>query len=239
MNASKIYTTAAAIYTTADELIKAIRRETVTADGDALESIYKIWDAAATLRDEAAEEMRREANKQSGRATIAAAALRVLKEANAQPRESLHGASRSADGYINICDYCRLLRFNASTAPELPERPESLPPYIDAARLYNGNARDHSDPVNLPEPATLRAFIKMEKARKKAIKDKTPPLYTVTTDAGALIYLNALFLLDMLEALPSAKAYAADRVTAAPTSCIIFEADNGRGLLLPVRPPKQ
>lgn len=235
MKTENTYTTAAAIYTAADELIKAIRREEITTAADALGVIYSIWDAAATLRDEAAEEVRREAAKQSGRATVYAAVKRMLKAADASPRDALHGAHRSADGYINICDGFRLLRLNAETAPELPERPEGLPPYIDAARIL---PRDftQTDRVHLPDPAELRAHIKTEKARKKAARDKTPPLYSVTTDAGAVIYFNAAFILDMMEALPMAEAYAAkDR---ASLSGVIFEAESGRGYLLPVRPPQ-
>lgn len=242
MKAENIYTTAEALYTTAENIIKALNADETAQKLNApreVWQIYNIWESLEKLRDEAAEEIRREASKHSGRATVYAAALRMLKAANEQPREALRGARPSADGFIDICDGFRLLRLDASTAPTLPENPANLPEYIDAARLYNETARGSSDPVQLPDPAELRAYIKTEKARKKAIKDKTPPLYTLTTDAGALIYFNADFLLDMLEALPRAKAYAADRRDRAQYSAITFCADNGRGLLLPVRPPKQ
>lgn len=242
MNIENVYTTAEGLRATAENIIKALN---AAEDAEKLQAPADVWrifsiiTAAEELRDAAAEEMRKQANKASGRATVAAAALRVLKDANTNYRETLHGANRSADGYIDICDGFRLLRLDASTAPELPERPESLGEYIDAARLYSETARNSSDPVNLPEPAALRLHIKTEKARKKTIRDKTPPLYTVTTGAGVSIYFNALFLLDMLEAFPNCKAYANSRSDRANVSAVIFTADNGRGLLLPVRPPKQ
>ena len=240
MNAANIYTAAEELRATSENIIKALN---AAEDAERLQAPREVWQilniiaVTERLRDEAAEEMRREANKASGRASVAAAALRILKDANAQPREGIQGANRSADGFIDICDGFRLLRLNASTAPELPERPATLTPYIDAARIYNLNARDHSDRVHLPDLGDLRAYIKTEKARKKAAKDKTPPICNVKTDAGAVIWFDACYLLDQLESLPSAKAYAAD--SRAEKSAVIFTADNGRGLLLPVRPPKQ
>lgn len=242
MNIESIYTTAEALHATAENIIKALNADEAAEKLRApreVWKIYNIWEELAKLRDDAAEEMRRESARQSKRATVYAAAMRILKDANASPREILHGANRSADGYIDICDGCRLLRLNAANAPDLPERPATLPPFIDAANLYKANARDHSDPVKLPDPAELRAHIKTEKARKKAAKDKTPPIWNVTTERGAVIWFNACYLLDMLEALPRAKAYAADRLSLAPSSCITLEAANGRGVLLPVRMPKQ
>ena len=239
MNAERIYTTAEELHATAESIIKALNAAEVAEKLHAPREVWQILNIisiAEKLRDEAAEEMRRDANRASGRATVAAAALRVLKDANAQPREQIHGANRSADGYIDICDGFRLLRLNAETAPDLPERPADLPEYVNAARILP-RGFTQSDPVNLPSPAELRAYIKTEKARKKATKDKTPPLYTVTTGAGVSIYFNALYLLDMLEALPSCEAYAATE--RASLSGVIFEASNGRGYLLPVRPPKQ
>lgn len=184
------------------------------------------------LKTEAEAEIRHAAAKQSGTANRQKAAERVIKSAySEQPtREAFHGAWSDANGEQYICDGFRL--FKLSAALPLPTIPEKEKP-IDAARIIDP-AKHNPDPLALPDVAELRAYIKEEKARKKAIKDKTAPVY----DFGdGLPLVNANFLLDALELLPGCTATASSR--APLIAPIYFESVHGCGILCPVRKAAQ
>lgn len=91
-------------------------------------------------------------------------------------------------------------------------------------------------PVNVPSLGELRAFIKTEKARLKATKQKGVRLILMEGTEYE-IHLDAQFLLDMLEALPGATVTASRQQTA--KSALYFKAENGDGILLPLRPLKE
>ena len=192
--------------------------------------------ALQNLITEVESEIRDECNKEAGKSSVAKAAQRILKNAQAcQPtRPAFHKAYRSHRA-LSICDGFRAVRFNLDTAPILDEHPENYHDYIDVDRIIDGFT-GNDVPVNVPSLGELRAFIKTEKARLKAKGQKGVRLILME-GTETEIHLDAQFLLDMLEALPGATVSAARRNTA--TSGVYFKAENGDGVLLPLRQPKK
>lgn len=195
------------------------------ANGNATEIIHALQEAAET-------EQRAEKAKSNGKKTIYAAAMRVLKNSAAynQPRPALLYSYNDGQ-HVSVCDGFRLVQFNAETAPELPALPDKME-YVNVARLINDTA-DNTDAATLPAVADLKNYIKIEKAKKKAARDKNAPIYILTTESGQKIYTNANYLLDILECLPGAVAKASTR---GPLRAVYFESENGRAMLCTIRP---
>ena len=185
--------------------------------------------ALQNLIDEVEEEIRDEANRESGKGSIAKAAQSILKMAVKvnNGRECLHKAYRTSRS-LNVCDGFRAVRFNLDTAPVLPEHPASYKDYPDIDRII-GSTVNNTVTINVPSRASLVAYIKTEKARLKAKKDKSDVRLIMTDGYGRAVHVNAEFLLDMLDALPGAT------VTVDPrrlkTAMLYFKAENGDGVL--------
>lgn len=193
------------------------------------------------LITEVEDEIRDECNKASGNASIAKAAERILKTARGSSRDMLHKAYRSKKG-LYVCDGVRAIRFNLDTAPSLEEHPEGYD-YFDIDRIIDGSKHycigvEETHPVDTTENlGALRAFIKTEKAKLKAKKDTTSAVRLILiNEEGCEIHVDAQFLLDMFEALPGATVTTSR--TRPSTSGLYFKAENGDGVLLPLRPPK-
>lgn len=184
-------------------------------------------DIIEALKEEAAAEIRREEAKNGGKLNRTKAAERVIKSAKAsQPfRECFHGAWTDAAGRQCICDSFQAYRLREALPLE-PIPPKESP--LDLNRIFTKN---DGEPLALPDVGELRAYIKTEKARKKATKnDKTPPLY----DFGdGLPAVNAEYLLTALEILPGCTATASKQYPA--TRSIYFESEAGDGIICPVR----
>lgn len=189
--------------------------------------------ALQNLITEVEGEIRDECNRESGKGSIGKAAERILKSGSQDSREALHKAFRGKKGIL-LCDGFRAVRFNLDTAPSLVEHPERYD-YPDIDRIIDGSKRNDV-PVNVPSLGELRAFIKTEKARLKAKKQKGVRL-KLMEGSEYEIHLDAEFLLDMLEALPGATVTASGQKTA--VSAVYFKAENGDGILLPLRQPKK
>ena len=178
------------------------------------------------MKEEAAAEIRREEAKNGGKLNRTKAAERVIKSAKAsQPfRDCFHGFWKDSNGLQCICDSFQAYRLREA----LPLEP--IPPKastIDLSRIIEPN---QGAPLALPDVGELRAYIKTEKARKKAAKDKTPPLY----DFGdGLPAVNAEYLLNALELLPGCTATASHVRPLANT--IYFKSEAGDGVICPVR----
>ena len=194
-------------------------------NGNAAEIIHALQEAAET-------DQRAEKAKTNGTKTIYTAASRILKNSAAynQARPALLYSYNDGQ-HVNVCDGFRLIQFNAETAPELPALPEKMD-YIAAARVMDP-ATGNADAVTLPGLSELKNYIKIEKAKKKTAKDKTAPVYILTTESGQKVHTNAIYLLDVMECLPGATAKASAR---GPLYPLYFESENGRGILCPVRP---
>lgn len=180
------------------------------------------------LKTEAEEEIRHAAAKQSGNGNRQKAAERVIKSAKAQQqREALWGAWEDKNGAQYICDGFRLVKL--FEALPLEKIREGVQP-IDAARIIPADKNARGAVLELPTVGELKAYIKEEKALKKAVKDKSGVLYDFGADLPAV---NAQYLLDMLEVLPGCTARAAAQRPA--LNQIYFESGDGCGVLLPVK----
>ena len=171
-------------------------------------------------------DLKSESAKGSGKLAQFKAINRIIKDAKTAPQTALHGAW-NADGFQCVCDGFRLVRLVQPL--DLEKIPDNVQP-IDAARVILGNKHNDGAQLALPDVATLKAYIKTEKARKKASKDKTAPVWDFGDDLPAV---NAHFLLDMLEILPDATATVSKQRPV--YSGIYFNSDNGDAVLLPIR----
>lgn len=182
------------------------------------------------LKTEAENEIRHAAAKASGNGNRQKAAERVIKNAiTEQPHaEKLHGAWISK-GKQCICDGFRVFRLpDALPLPEIPQNVKTM----DADGIVNPARLNEGAMLDVPDAATLRAYIKEEKARKKAIRDRSGILW----DFGdGLPAVNAQYLLDALEILPGAVFFPSTRRPL--LDAIYISSAYGDGVLLPVRVP--
>ena len=159
------------------------------------------------------------------RMSVAASSRSILSAAKRfanSDKEHFRGIFED-DGRFCICDGYRFVRF-VRDLPSLP-RVEQRP--IDTGKLVKAAVAEAEGLVPLPTVADLKAFLAADKA--KGGKRSPYPL------EGGRWWCNPQFLLDMLQALPGCRAW----WPKGPLKPMYFEADNGDGLLLPVRPPQQ
>lgn len=179
-------------------------------------------------RDIGAEECRA-----AGRLNPQKAALRIIKNAQkVQPaRPAMHGAWTAGDRQC-VCDGFRAFRLE-NALPGLPGIAEGLEPFnvdgcIDPART------GFSKPLELPDVSEVKAYIKSEKARRKA--DKGAP--DIMWDFGeGLPYVNAQYLADALEILPDCTCRIS--TNRPELGGLYFECADGDGLLMSARRPKK
>lgn len=179
--------------------------------GAARTPYFPILAALAPIMQEAREGM--------DKATTSAGTLAALKRiAKAATRENLRGHWIDADGRACLCSGFHAVRLQGVTLGSIPT--------VDA---WEGLGRAMERPasglyrIELPTVAEVKAH--------QATNGKDSPL---RIDGGRR-WVDPRYMLDMLQALPGAVAYATDRATAP----IWFDSDHGDGILLPVRPPKQ
>lgn len=211
---------------TSEKIISTLTRiETLIKEKD----FYSVFDIIEKERAAAEAEIRSQKAKTGGKKSIYSAACRILKNAPAT-MECLRYAYKN-NGFITVCDSFCAVQINENNAPELPELP-SEKTYVNIDRIVDGAADACDEPVTLPDVQSLKAFIKIEKAKQKCEKIKTPLIYELKT-RNFSVFVNAEFLLNVIECLPGATARAAK-----PLAALFFESENGRGVLLPARPQK-
>lgn len=194
-----------------------------------LERLYKIaenLEPVSALIEDVKKDIATEEAKRAGRGNALKAARDIIKNAD---RDALRGAWVDKAGKQYICDGFRLAILDNPL--DLPGLPAGVSP-VDYKCIMDA-PRHNSLALTLPDPAELAAFVKSEKARKKAMADKTPPVYKF---GDGLPRVNAAWLLNMLELLPGAAAFISS--CSGALSMIYFASDAGEGLLCPVRPPK-
>lgn len=199
-----------------------------------IESTYHTPDGYTTLMNlirDTEEEIRKEANKQSGSASVYKAACNILKEAQKTRHPDMLCKAHRSKETLDICDSYRLIRFNLDTAPALPEHPEGYD-YIAVEKIMYGMKDNCTVELKIPELGELKAFVKTESARLTAEKAqfKTPVLKVPCLDGE--IWFNAKWLVDMLECLPGCTVKAEPKRYR--ISGVYFEASNGCGLMLPL-----
>lgn len=179
------------------------------------------------MKEEAAAEIRRDEAKNGGKLNRTKAAERVIKNANSYQaaRECFHGAWTDAAGRQCICDGFQAYRLREPLP--LEKIPENETP-LDLNRIFTKN---DGEPLALPDVGELRAYIKTEKAKQKAQKNKS---CVVLWDFGEdLPAVNAEYLLSALEILPECTATASKQYP--EIRAIYFESEAGDGVICPVK----
>lgn len=187
----------------------------------------------ALLMHELREDINADEARAAGRLSPLKAAQRILKAAQDCPREALHGAW-IAGGLQCMCDGYRAFRL-VEHLPGLPAVRDGLEPFNVAGCI--DPARDgFTKPLQLPELAEVKAYVKAEKARRKGegIKNAGP----VCWDFGeGLPYVDALYLIDALELLPGCTCRISERRP--ELGGLYLESPAGDGLVMAKRRPKK
>lgn len=158
-------------------------------------------------------------SKTTARGTVAAV-KRICTSAAKMGRANLAGIWEK-DGKYFVCDGFRALRLNEDITALEHVAAETAPRVED---LMNRAEVEKTAVLELPTAAEIKAHIAAAGGAKNARQN---PLYI-----GGLVAVNPVYLLDMLQALPGCVAY----VTKNNVSPVYFVADNGDGILCPVRP---
>lgn len=169
----------------------------------------------------------------AGRLSPLKAAQRIIKDAQSCPREALHGAW-IAGGLQCMCDGYRAFRL-VEHLPGLPAVRDGLEPFNVAGCI--DPARDgFTKPLQLPELAEVKAWVKAEKARRKGegIKNAGP----VCWDFGeGLPYVDAQYLIDALEILPGCTCRISERRP--ELGGLYLESPAGDGLVMTRKRPRK
>lgn len=169
----------------------------------------------------------------AGRLSPLKAAQRVLKEAQKNPREMLHGVW-IAGGLQCLCDGYRAFCL-VDHLPGLPAVRDGLEPF-NVAACIDPARRDFSRPLELPTVGEVKAYVKAEKARRKGEGIRNAP--PVCWDFGeGLPYVNAQYLIDALELLPGCTCRISDRQP--EKGGLYLKSSAGDGLVLPCHRPKK
>lgn len=157
----------------------------------------------------------------------ARAMRRVIKSATRDKNHPCLWGSWRDHGRQYVCDGFRLVML--FTPADLPSTPHDTEP-IDAERILEPARMNNGARLILPDAATVRAYINAEKQAHAGQRPAYKPLW----DFGdGLPWVNAQYLLDMIETFPD--AIATCRAEKPLISAIYFRSDDGDGVLLPVR----
>lgn len=176
------------------------------------------------LKQELEKEMRDAAAKQGGVKSIYNAANAIIKNAKkCNPgKPNIHGMYEDENEYGETV-YCVIdgyvaVRFKKELPLErIPDGAGELFHLKNIVKKPNG-----AQQIVLPDLADVKVFC------KTCDKDD---LYCLDEELD--VYVNPVYLANIMGCLPNATAYARDGVSA-----IYFEAENGDGVLMPARPKK-
>lgn len=168
----------------------------------------------AALINDALESM----DSKSGSRSKLTVAKRMI---NGCSRENFQGVFLDSDGHSCICDGFRAVRLTDSFA-SLP----TVPAWQELPRVF-AEPETYTRPLTLPTVTEIKKHV----AQQKAAEGKNcRPAWDFGED---LPLVSAEYLIDMLSIMPGCTAYIAARN--AERSPIYFRAENGDGVLLPVR----
>ena len=165
------------------------------------------------------------------RGTTSAETLAALKRIyNSCPasRPAMMGFFRSGDMWA-LCDGCRFVRLHSKpgSIPEAQQTPDGKSP-LDLEKIAQ-EALVGAEDVELPTAGQIKAVIAEEKAKHGSKKNNWDKW-----EALPGWYCDPQFLLDLVQALPGAKAVKA----LGAKKPLYLRSENGDALLLPVRPPQ-
>lgn len=165
-----------------------------------------------------------------------AAAIRRIGKVSASKQSKLRphfaGAFLDEQGRQCVTDGFVLLRLNKpSNALEWAQTPNDPHVYDTIPGMLNADGATVT--LNLPTAAEVRAKIASDKAKFKAAS--RPRYYedfsTCYNWGDGLPMVNALYLLDILEALPGCTAACRPN----ELSCVYFHSPDGDALIMPIR----
>lgn len=156
------------------------------------------------------------------------AALKRIYNSLPASRPAMDGFFRSGDMWA-LCDGFRFVRLHdkPGSIPEAPGAAGGNPP-IDLEK-YAQEALVGAEDVDLPTAGQIKAVIAAEKAKHGSKKNRWDKW-----EALPGWYCDPQFLLDLVQALPGAKAVKAPGAK----KPLYLRSENGDGYLLPVRPPQ-
>lgn len=180
---------------------------------------FALADLAADLREGIAQQTA----KTAGRGNARKAAQHIFRTAQ---RDDLRGAWEQ-DGKQILCNGYLAIALN-TPINDLPTAEDQT---FDALRFIVHARENNGEILPAPTAAELRAYIKQRGAELKAAGKKEKfPLY----DFGdGLPFVNARFLLDIVEILPGVTFRASSRLP--ELGILYFESADGCGCLLPAR----
>ena len=162
----------------------------------------------------------------SGKA-IVSAAKRIVKSAKATKPDNISGvfANIDKDGTEHwcVCDGHVGVRFNDPMPLEEADTSKCAP--FDMSQICR--MPDHAKELDLPSLAEVKVYAKTNRVAGYRKGSTKPKPMKIDDEIG--LWVNPELLINIMECLPSAKAWATTRI-----GVIYFKADNGDGVLLPV-----
>ena len=162
----------------------------------------------------------------SGKA-IVSAAKRIVKSAKATKRDSISGvfANIDKDGTKHwcVCDSYVGVRFNEPIPIEEADTSKCAP--FDMSQICR--MPDNAKELDLPSLAEVKVYAKTNRVNVDSKDISYPKPMKIDDDIG--LWVNPELLINIMECLPDAKAWARTRI-----GTIYFKADNGDGVLMPV-----
>lgn len=162
----------------------------------------------------------------SGKA-IVSAANKIVRSAKAAKRDNISGvfANIDKDGTEHwcVCENYVGVRFNEAIPLEEVDTRKYTP--FDMSQVCH--MPDNAKELDLPSLAEVKVYAKTNRVNGDR-KGKTKPK-PMKIDVEIGLWVNPELLIDIMECLPNAKAWATTR-----KSAIYFKADNGDGVLMPV-----
>lgn len=175
------------------------------------------------------EDMYASAQKATGKSakTIVSAAKRIVKSAKATKRDTISGvfANIDKDGTERwcVCDGYVGVRFNEPMPLEEVDTSKCTPFDMSQVCCMPDNAKE----LDLPSLAEIKVYAKTNRVNGDRKGSTKPKPMKIDTEIG--LWVNPELLINIMECLPNAKAFATTR-----KSAIYFKADNGDGVLMPI-----
>lgn len=182
------------------------------------------------IRTDMAQQYQREDKRRTS-----AAALRRIGKASASKQGKLRphfaGAFLDEQGRQCVTDGFILLRLNKpSNVLEWAQTPNDPHVYDTIPAMLSTDGA--TVPLNLPTAAEVRTKIASDNAKFKASSRSKYEVFSTCYNWGAgLPMVNALYLLDILEALPGCTAACRPD----ELSCVYFHSPDGDALIMPIR----
>ena len=175
------------------------------------------------------EDMYTSTQKSAGKSgkTIVSAAKRIVKYAKATKRDSISGVFTNIDKdgteHWCVCDGYVGVRFNEPMPLEEVDTSKCTPFDMSQVCRMPDNAKE----LGLPSLAEVKVYAKTNRTTGDRKGSTKPKPMKIDDEIG--LWVNPELLINIMECLPSAKAWATTRIGA-----IYFKADNGDGVLMPV-----